>query len=329
MNEAKPKPGVPTPGCHSRALVRSFVVALILTTAVSTPLAQDAAETPAQSFQKFIDAVTSETLTREDKTAAFERYFDFEAWLTESETERAAPYTEEERAQQKEQWLELFHHREFRERFAEQRLTMGEPAIDREAGSATLPLTMGEPGSEKNFEVRMKLSADGTWWRWYLIPQIASEPEALTPEQRVKALEESLARIAAERERLDELEDAVRRALAKLRADKAESGDSSPRGVVTAAWTAIEAGDASALLDCHTTAQVAKVKLADVQAGIQATRERLMDWEVLQPTIDADDEKLALVPVRLKLRRTGEPDERTINVRVVRVGDTWKIDEAP
>jgi hypothetical protein len=146
--------------------------------------------------------------------------------------------------------------------------------------------------------------------------------------------EQSLEAVAAERKRLESIEFLLREEIARMRAQLVEEGAnespySSPRSVVTAAWWAIEKGDADALLACHTTAQVAKSKLEDVSAGISRTRERLMEWQVLAATIDEKDPARAIVPVKLKLRRTGEVDERTVSVRVLKVGEEWKIDEAP
>lgn len=301
-------------------------VTLLAFTAICAS-AQADEETPRQSFERFIEAVLADTLTAEERRAQFERYFDFDNWLKErgGETDEAA------RAGMKEDWFELFESAEFRDSYRKAKVkVVEEPKPDLANAKAEVVIAMTSDAGEEKFRVLMTLSEDGTWWRWYSIPQLVDEPQPMTPEERLKAVEAALAKVEEERERLNRLEDGLRRELAKLRAAGAEAdGDSTPRAVVTAAWTAIEQGDAQALLDCHTTAQVAKTKLADVQAGINATRERLMSWEVLQPTIDADDNKLALVPVRLKLRRTGELDERTINVRVVKVGDTWKIDEAP
>jgi hypothetical protein len=290
-------------------------------------IAQADAETPRQSFERFIEAVLSDTLSNEERVAQFERYFDFEQWLAE----RGGEYTDEERVTMKEDWFKLFQSAEFRDSYREREVrVIEEPKPDLFTGKAELVIAMKGEATEEKFRVMMRLADDGTWWRWYSIPQVLAETPELTPEERLKAIEESLAKIEQERTRLDRLEDALRAELAKLRAAQAETDKgNSPTAIVTAAWTAIQAGDADALLDCHTTQQVAKSKFETVKAGIDKTRERLMSWDVLQATIDENDNTRAVVPVRLRLRRTGEPDERTISVRVVKVGDQWKIDEAP
>jgi hypothetical protein len=304
--------------------ITAFMLALAL---LSTAAAQADAETPRQSFEKFIEAVLSDTLPDDERATQFERYFDFEQWLTE----RGGESTAEEVAQMKSDWFALFESPEFRNSYRDREVrVVEEPKPDLANGKAELVIAMKGETAEEKFRVLMKLSADGTWWRWYSIPQVALETVPQTPGERLTAIEEALARLEQERKRLDDIEDALRRELAKLRAAEAEADTgSTPRNVVTAAWTAIEKGDADALLDCHTTAQVAKTKLETVKAGIDKTRERLMSWEVLQATIDENDGTRAVVPVRMRLRRTGEPDERTITVRVIKVGDQWKIDEAP
>lgn len=307
--------------------MRTITVVTLTLAFLSAVLAQADAETPRQSFEKFIEAVLSDTLTPEERAAQFERYFDFDQWLIE----RGGEPTPEDVARAKADWFELFASAEFRNSYREREVRVVEELKPDLANSkAELVIAMKGKDGEEKFRVIMKLSADGTWWRWYSIPQIVPEAAPLTPEERLKAIEQALAKIENDRTRLDELEDVLRRELAKLRSEQAETDtDSTPKSVVTAAWNAIEKGDADTLLDCHTTQQVAKSKLETVKAGIDKMRERLMSWEVLQATIDENDDKRALVPVRLKLRRTGEPDDRTISVRVVKVGDQWKIDEAP
>jgi hypothetical protein len=307
--------------------MRIAAVAMLVFTLSCNVLAQADAETPRQSFEKFIEAVLSDTLTKEQRVAQFERYFDFEQWLAE----RGGEYTGEERSAMKEDWLDLFQSAEFRDSYrAREVRVIDEPGPDLASGKAELLIAMKGDAGEEKFRVMMRLSEDGTWWRWYSIPQVVPEAAPMTPTERLKAVEESLAKIAQERRRLDELEDALRSELVKLRAAEAEADTgNSPMSIVTAAWTAIEQGDANALLDCHTTEQVARSKLETVKAGIDETRERLMSWEVQQATIDENDDTRAVVPVRVSLRRTGEPDVRTISVRVVKVGRQWKIDEAP
>jgi len=54
-----------------------------------------------------------------------------------------------------------------------------------------------------------------------------------------------------------------------------------------------------------------------------------MAWLVLDSTIDEKDPARAVVRVQLKLQRTGDTDQRTISVRVLKAGENWKIDEAP
>ena len=290
-----------------------------------SPVAAQEAETPRESFLNFIDAVLIEEATEEERTAAFDRYFDFDTWLTNKQKADGKTYTEAQQDEFKQDWYELFRSSEFRERYAGSGVVVKDSKVD--GKSAELTISFGE----QQFRVLMTASGDGTWWRWYDIPVVE---KAADPAERIKEIEQTIKDLRAERQRLSQVEEALLEEVAKLRAELAEegAGDSpyaTPRSVVESAWTAIENNDANALLDCHTSKRISEADAGDVKKNVQATSKRLMLWEVLDSTIDTKDPGLAIVRVRIKLQRNGEPDDRTINVRVVKVGDVWKIDEEP
>jgi hypothetical protein len=287
-------------------------------------LAQDD-ETPRQSFERFIGAVMSDTVGDEERQRVFERYFDFDTWIEQRQETEGVTYTEVQRKELKSGWHDLFRSREFRKRYQDSGVKVtGEAVID--GDSAVLPIEL----AGQAFNVRMKASGQG-WWRWYDIP--AAEPK-VDPEARITQIEQALQELAEQRARIARAEDALRHELRSLRSRLAEEGAgttpyATPLSVVQTAWRAIESGEVTDLLECHTTARVAAADANGVQARMLKTRERLMDWEVLDSSIDIADAGRALVRVRLSLQRTGDPDERVISVPVVRVGEAWKIDQEP
>lgn len=312
----------------------TVIVALLLSATVV--LADEKTDTPRESFEAFVKAVLDTDLDADARKAQFERYFDFDTWLKGHAAEEGKVYTEKETADLKQQWFELFQSDEFRATYRSRNVrVLEEPDPDRARGHAELVIAMqGKDGKDEKFRVLMTLSKDGTHWRWYSIPRIEETAAPLTSREKVKKIEAALKTIADKRAELDAQEKALRGELAKLRSDLAEkdagaSPFASPKSVVESAWKAIEKGDADALLDCHTTRRVSESKLSDVEAKIKRLRERLMNWKVLDSTIDEHDASRASVRVKLSLQRTGESDERTITIRVVRSGDDWKIDEAP
>lgn len=280
---------------------------------------------PRESFQKFIDAVLIEEATEEERTEAFDRYFDFDTWLANKQAADGKTYTPEEAAEFKQGWYDVFRSAEFRKRYQDSGAVVQDSKID--GAKAELTMTLGE----QQFRVLMTASADGSYWRWYDIPVVEKPKD---PAERLKDLEKALQDLRVERARLNEVEEALLEEIAKLRAELAEEGAgespyATPRSVVETAWKAIEGNDPNALLDCHTSSRVTEADAAGVKEKVKTTSERLMSWEILDSTIDTKDPALAIVRVRVKLQRTGEPDDRTINVRVVRVGENWKIDEEP
>lgn len=297
---------------------------LVLMLLVAPCLAQDGLS-PRESFQKFIDAVLAEEATEEERTEAFETYFDFDTWLTNKQAADGKTYTPEEAADFKQGWYDVFRSAEFRKRYQDSGAIVKESKVD--GAKAELSLTLGE----QQFRVLMTASADGTYWRWYDIPAVDKPKD---PAARIKELEQSLQDLREQRARLNEVEEALLEEIAKLRADLAEEGAgespyATPRSVVETAWKAVEGNDPNALLDCHTSRRVKAADAGQVKEKIKQTSERLMSWQILDSTIDTKDPALAVVRVRVKLQRTGEPDDRTVNVRVVRVGENWKIDEEP
>lgn len=303
---------------------------------VSSVLAEDQQQTPRESFEAFVAAVLDEEMTAEDRRAVFERYFDFDTWLQDRAAEEGKVHTDDETAELRQQWFELFESTQFRDSYRRRNVrVLKEPAADRARGRAELVIAMQGPELEdEQFRVRMTLSEDGTYWRWYSIPRIEEDVPTLTPEQRVKRIEEAMQLITEKRALLDAQEKALREELTRLRSELAEadagkSDYASPISVVESAWRAVEKGDADALLDCHTTRRVSESNLEDLKTKLEKTRVRLMKWEVLDSTIDEQNPARADVRVRLTLQQTGEPDRRVVTVPVVRDGKEWKIDEAP
>lgn len=302
----------------------------------TTVIADEKQLTPRESFEAFVDVVMREDMTAEDRAKAFEQYFDFDTWLTEREKSNGKTYAEDERAGMKSDWLSLFRSAEFRDSWRKRKVrVLEEPTPDRKLRKAELVISMtGAGGTEEKFRVLLTLAEGGSHWRWYSIPQIESELPEPTLEERITKAEAQLTALAELRQQLNERETALREEITRMRAELAEAGagDSpyaTPKSVVETAWRAIEKGDASGLLDCHTTRRIAAAKTETLNASIKKTRERLMSWEILDSTIDADDSTRAVVRVKLKLQRTGDTDERTISVTVLKIGETWKIDELP
>lgn len=299
--------------------MRILLVALLLATSL-------AAETPRESFEAFVAAVLDAESPRAERDLKFERYFDFDAWRHERKAAEGKPYTDAERAELKQGWLDLFASDDFRKRYAAsgvQVIHEPEPAD----GKAELLIAIGE----QQFRVLMNAAADGTHWRWYSIPAVEA---ASTPQARLEEIERLLKQLELEAARVAAAAEALRDEAARIRSDLAEenAGESryaSPKSVVSAAWAAVEAGDVNELLDCHTAARVADADAEDVKRSMSATLARLMSWEVLDSVIDEQDPDRAVVRVRLKLQRVGDTDERTLSVNVVRRGGQWKIDEAP
>ena len=314
--------------------MRTAAAIALLSLLFSTAVAQNDTETPRQSFQAFVDAILREDLTQQERGEAFERYFDFEAWLSEREVADGRKYDETERESMKKDWFELFHSDEFRDSWRRRNVrVLEEPQAQGDKAELVISMT-GAGGAEEKFRVLMTKANDGTHWRWYSIPQVAETLPEPTLAERIAAIEQALKRIAKQRAQLEADEQALGRELEKLRAEQAEQhvGDSpyaTPQSVVKAAWTAIEKGDLNALLDSHTTRRVAGADTEALKARLAKTRERLMAWQVLDTTIDETDTARAVVRVQLKLQRTGEVDQRTISVRVLKAGENWKIDEAP
>ena len=316
--------------------MRTLSIAAVLMLLACTVLADDKQLTPRESFEKFVDVVMREDMTEADRAAAFESYFDFETWLGEREKSDGKTYGENERADMKRDWLDLFRSAEFRDSWRKRKIrVLEEPKADRDSGKAELLISMtGSSGTEEKFRVLMTLAEDGSHWRWYSIPQIEAELPAASLAERLENAEKQLDEVIKQRRRLEAYEQALQEEIARMRAELAEegAGDSpyaTPKSVVETAWRAIEKGDATALLDCHTTRRIAATKTDDLKSSLARTRERLMAWEVVDSTIDASDATRAVVRVKLKLQQTGEADQRTISVRVVKVGDNWKIDEEP
>lgn len=303
---------------------------------VSSVLADDQQQTPRESFEAFVAAVLDEEMTAEDRRAVFERYFDFDTWLQDRAAEEGKVHTDDETAELRQQWFELFESTQFRDSYRRRNVrVLKEPAADRAKGRAELVIAMQGPELEdEQFRVLMTLSEDGTYWRWYSIPRIEEDVPTLTPDQRMKRIEEAMQLITEKRALLDAQEKALREELTRLRSELAEadagkSDYASPISVVESAWRAVEKGDADALLDCHTTRRVSESNLEDLKAKLDKTRVRLMKWEILDSTIDGQNPARADVRVRLTLQQTGEPDRRVVTVSVVRDAKEWKIDDAP
>ncbi|MCB9894528.1 MAG: hypothetical protein H6839_08770 [Planctomycetes bacterium] len=316
--------------------MRTLTIAVVLMLLTAGVLADETQLTPRQSFEKFVDVVMREDMTEADRAAAFESYFDFDTWLGEREKSDGKTYNEDERADMKRDWLDLFRSAEFRDSWRKRKVrVLEEPMTDRESGKAELVISMtGAAGAEEKFRVLMTLADDGSHWRWYSIPQIEAELPAPSLSERLENAEKQLDEVIKQRRRLEAYEQKLLEEIARMRAELAEQGggDSpygTPKSVVETAWRAIEKGDANALLDCHTTRRIAGAKTADVNASLKKTRDRLMSWSVVDSTIDANDAGQAVVRVKLTLQQTGEPDERTVSIRVVKIGELWKIDEEP
>ena len=304
--------------------MRQILVPLMLMLLIAPVVAQDT-ESPRESFQGFIDAVLAEEATEAERTAAFDRYFAFATWLSNKQEADGKTYSEAEAAEFKQGWYDLFRSAEFRQRYVDSGVVIENSKIN--GTDAELTITLGD----QQFHVLMTQSSDGTWWRWHDIP-IIDKPK--DPEARIAEIEQALKDLRAERERLGRIEEALLEEISRLRSELAEEGAgespyATPRSVVETAWKAIEGNDANGLLDCHTSRRVSDADAESVKSKVQSVANRLMSWNVLDSTIDTADPSQAVVRVRIKLQRTGEPDDRTLNVRVIRVGQNWKIDEEP
>ncbi|MCA8918459.1 MAG: hypothetical protein KDB32_05230 [Planctomycetes bacterium] len=316
--------------------MRTVTAFALLALLACTAVCQDQTETPRESFEAFIAAVLDQEMDADARNLVFERYFDFDSWLKGKSAEAGNVYTEEEVDEFRSQWFTLFESSQFSDTYRQRNVRVLEaPSADRAKGMAELVIAMdAQDGSTEKFRVLMTLSADGTHWRWYSIPRIEDSAESLTPSERIKRIEDALKLVADQRAELDAQERALKKELRQLRSEMAETNAgttpfATPKSVVESAWTAVEKGDVDALLDCHTTRRVSESKLDAVKAKLTKTRERLMSWSVLDSTIDSANPGLATVRVELKLQRTGDIDERTVSIRVVRDDKDWKIDEAP
>lgn len=311
------------------------IALVVAISALSAVLYAQDAMSPRESYEAFVDAVLDEDMDGDSRTAAFERYFDFDAWVKRHEDEQGGASTEEERAGLLEEWLQVFRSEEFRERYERGNVTVERELMrDDDEGKAELLISLETDDRLERFRVQLNRSEDGTHWRWYAIPPYDGDAdEDPAPADRLAEIEKQLAAIAEKQRDLDELAARLRGEAASIRAeiveeDAGESPYATPASVVRTAWRAIENGNAESVLACHVEAK-RPVKDGAVVERVAALRDRLMAWEVLDTIVDVDDARRATVRVKLTLQRTGTPDERTISVNVRRAGGEWKIDEAP
>ncbi len=290
-----------------------------------------AAETPAESFRAFMAAVMAEDKSEAERRKAFERYFDFETWVTNRQAAEEAEYTAEEKKELKEQWFTLFLSAEFRDTYRTRDVKIIEEPKP-QGDTAELVVTMKEEGAEQPGRFRVLMTKSGDHWRWHSVPRELKPEAPLTPAQKLAAVKQAIEELRAQAQqigrRINELESERK----KLEAEIAEAGAneapySSPLTTARTLGKAVQAGDADAVLRAHTAAR-REVDGAKFTAKLKRESERLATWEPLDSTL-GEDGATASVRVRIKLWASHGVNLRTITIALRTVGDEWLVDEAP
>jgi uncharacterized protein YhaN len=291
-----------------------------------------AAESPAESFRAFVEAVLADDKPEAERRAVLERYFDFDTWLANKEASEGKQYAEDDRAQMKKDWLTLFLSAEFSESYRARSVQIVEepqPAGD----AAELIITMIEPGSEKPGKFRVLMMRSGEHWRWHSIPRLAEAEPATpkTPDEQlaavVKALEELREQSAQIAERIRQLETERKRIESQIAETNAgQAPYSTPMTTAHTLGNALSAEDVEAVLRAHADARRGgdKEKLA---AKLKRESARLASWEPLDSTLQGADG--AFVRVRVRLWANQGVKSRTITLALRKVGDEWLVDEEP
>lgn len=291
------------------------------------------AETPAGSFHSFIAAVLDTHTPEAERRLIFERYFDFDTWMTAKQAEDGKEYTEAERAQFKEEWFTVFLSAEFRQRFAARNVQVIEEP-EPQGDKAELVIKILEPAAAAG-RYRVLMTRSGEYWRWHSIPRIEEEPapEApLTAEEKLAAIKQAIVDAQAEQAKLAaqlrEL-DAQRKLLEAEIAEK-NAGDAPHATPMTTARTlgkAVLAADTDALLKAHTPAR-RSTNRNKLEEKLKAQAERVAGWEPLDVTLFENNTQ-ATVRVKLKLWDDTGVKERTISLQLRKVDAEWLVDEEP
>ncbi len=291
------------------------------------------AETPAGSFHAFIAAVLDTNTPEAERRLTFERYFDFDTWMVGKQSEAGAEYTQAERAKFKEEWMIVFLSAEFRQRFAARNVQVIEEP-EPHGDQAELVIRILEPAAAAG-RYRVLMTRNGEYWRWYSIPRIEEEapaPTPQTPEEKLAAIQQAIANVRAEQEKLAahlrDLE--AERKLLEAAIAETNAGAAPHATPMTTARTlgkAVLAANTDALLGAHTPARrnTDRKKLAE---KLKAQSERIAGWEPLDVTLSEDNTQ-AVVRVKVKLWDDTGVKERTISLLLRKVEAEWLVDEEP
>ncbi|MCC6464745.1 MAG: hypothetical protein IT463_05335 [Planctomycetes bacterium] len=307
-----------------------------------TPVDRAAVRSPRRSFEGFIEAVLNEPVLDEaERTRRFEAYFDFETWAAEKEKTDGKPLAAEERAQLKSEWLTLFRSAEFRETYKKRNVrVLEEPAADWDNGRAELRIAMtnSATGEDEHFRVLMTLDARQLHWRWYAIPPapVESQPapgdtaaELKQVEAELAALQKQQAELEARCKQLEEERQVLR---ARLAEERGGEGDrATPRKAAQACGKAVQARDFEGFLRCHAAARRAPADRKAAQARFERDSGRIRTWTVQEIRVDANDERRATAQVEVEFAAEGnaQPEKRVLNLKLLREGDEWLLDEDP
>lgn len=304
-----------------------------------------AVTSPRKSFEAFIEAVLNEPeLDETERTARFNAYFDFTNWLIEKEKSEGAEYSDEEATALKADWHTLFKSEEFRKTYKERNVrVIEEPEANWQTERAEIVIAMKNTVSnqDEKFKVMMTLHVENMHWRWYAIPRIEptekTEPEsspARTTPERIKQIESELKAIEDAKESLANKEAALKKELRDLKSAQVEEtvddgAYSTPRKTVLAVWRAIQAEDTTAFLRAHLEKH--RDSADEEVAGKRLKRDsaRISKWEVIDTTVDANDENSAIVRVKVSFESDGKTREKTLSLKLKKTAGEWLLNEKP
>ncbi|MCF6229007.1 MAG: hypothetical protein L3J82_10215 [Planctomycetes bacterium] len=320
-------------------------VAMLAQEAPKKALDHAAVTSPRKSFEAFIEAVLNEPeLDETERTARFNAYFDFENWLIEKEKADGVEYSDEEAVELKADWHTLFKSDEFRRTYKVRNVrVIEEPEPDWQTERAEIVIAMKNTVSneDEKFKVLMTLHVENMHWRWYAIPRIEpenpkkpdAEPAKTTPE-RINQIEKELKNIEEARETLADKEAALKKELRDLKAaqieETADGGAySTPRKTVLAVWRAIQAEDTTVFLRAHLEKHRDSADEEAVDKRLKKDSARISKWEVLDTTVDANDENRAIVRVKISFESAGKNREKTLSLKLKKTAGEWLLNEKP
>lgn len=300
---------------------------------------------PRKSFEAFIEAVLNEPeLSKEERTARFNSYFDFENWLTEKEKTEGKTYSDEDKVSLKADWHTLFFSDEFRQIYKKRDIrVIEEPEPDWKAERAELVIAMKNTVSEKDekFRVQMTLNVEKLHWSWYAIPRVESDQPSDTGQkptaegaERIRQVEAELEAVKNTKKALAAKQSKLEKELRRLKSEQVGNSDkegiySTPHKTVSAIWRAIRAEDTASFLRGHLERHRKNVDENKVSARLKKDSSRITVWDILDTTVNANDENRAIVRVKISFKSDGNIRKKTLSLNLVKISGEWLLNEEP